>query len=76
MDPGKGPSTAEDHLDDLPSWSSPSDPVLLSKTLLDSCAAIVAELQVAGADETTTNSLVISMEEIVDIHNQAKEKVL
>lgn len=79
-DPGEGPSTAEDvagsHFDDLPSRSSPSHSVRLNKSLIDSCAATVAELKVAGVGETTINSLVISMEEIVDdIHNQAKESV-
>lgn len=79
-DPGEGPSTSEDlaasNFDDLPARSSPSDSVLLKRSLVDSCAATVAELKVAGVSETTVNSLVISMEEIVDdIHNQAKESV-
>lgn len=64
------------HFDDLPSITTPSDSVLLDKSLVDSCAATVAELKVAGVGETNINSLVISMEEIVyDIHNQAKESV-
>ena len=79
-DPGEGLSaTAEDvdsFVDDFPSPSAPSDPVLLHKSLVDSCAATVAELKVAGVGETIINSLVTSMEEIVDdIHNQAKESV-
>ncbi|KAJ8364594.1 hypothetical protein SKAU_G00134250, partial [Synaphobranchus kaupii] len=79
-DPGKGPSTAEDlassHFDDMQSRSSPADSVLINKSLVDSCAATVAELKVAGVGETTINSLVNSMEELVDdIHNQAKESV-
>lgn len=68
LDPGEGPSTAEGLVAvhcDLPSLISPS-PVLLSKNLVESCAATVAELKVAGVAETTINSLVISMEEIVD----------
>ena len=54
-------------VDDLTSKSNsaPSDPVLLNKSLVDSCAATVAELKVAGVGETIINSLVISMEEIV-----------
>jgi hypothetical protein len=64
------------HSDDLPSTSPPSDSVLVDKSLVDSCAATIAELKVAGVGETTTNSLVIFMEEIVDdIQNQAKESV-
>ena len=77
-DPGEGPSTAEDSVGsvcyDLSSIiAPPSDSVLLQKSLVHSCAATIAELKVAGVGESTINSLVISMEEIVnDIHNQAK----
>jgi len=79
-DPGEGPSTPEDldrsFVNDFLSNSAPSDPVLLNKSLVDSCAATVAELKVAGVGETIINTLVTSMEEIVDdIHNQAKESV-
>lgn len=80
-DPGEGPSTAEDSVGsvcyDLPSIiPPPSDSILLQKSLVQSCAATIAELKVAGVGESTINSLVISMEEIVnDIHNQAKESV-
>lgn len=79
-DPGEGPSTAEDSVGsqcyDLPSRNLPSDSVLLQKSLVHSCAATIAELKVAGVGESTINSLVISMEEMVnDIHNQVEESV-
>ena len=75
-DPGEGPSTAEDlaesYVNDFPA-SPPSDPVIFNKSLVDSCATTVAELKVAGVGKTTINSLVTSMEEIVDdIHSRAK----
>ena len=80
-DAGEGLSTAEDvaqsyvDVDYIPT-SPPSDPVLYNKSLVDSCATTIAELKVAGVGETTINSLVTSMEEIVDdIHSRAKESV-
>lgn len=80
FDPGEGPSTTEDvissNLEDLPSAIPPSYPLLVSKNLVDSCATTVAELKEAGVAETVINSLVTSMEEIVDdVYNQAKESV-
>lgn len=70
-DPGEGPSTAEGSVGchyDVQSKSP--DSVLLQKSLVHSCATTIAELKVAGVSETTINSLVISMEEIVsDIQN-------
>lgn len=40
---------------------------------MDSCATAVAEFKEAGVDETVINSLVISMEELVDdVYKQAK----
>lgn len=75
---GEGPSTTEETFEsqDLPSMSAASDTVLLQKSLVHSCATTVAELKVAGVSERAINSLVISLEEIVnDIQNQAKESV-
>lgn len=76
-DPGEGPSTTEDvtssNLEDLPSAVPPSYSLLVNKSLVDSCATTVAELKEVGVAETVINSLVISMEEIVDdVYNQAK----
>lgn len=60
----------------MPSTSTPSDFILVSKSLVDGCATTIAELKEAGVAETVINSLVISMEELVDdVHNQAKESV-
>ena len=79
-DPGGGPSTSEDvtlsYLEDLPWAILPSYSVLVSKSLVDSCATTLAELKEEDVDETAINSSVISMEEIVgDVYDLAKESV-
>lgn len=79
-DLGEGTSTTEDvtscNLQDLPLAITPSESILVNKSLVDSCATAVAELKEAGVAETVINSLVISMEELVDdVYKQAKESV-
>lgn len=60
----------------LPLAITPSDSILVNKSLVDSCATAVAELKEADVAETVINSLVISMEEVVDdVYKQAKESV-
>lgn len=60
-DSGEGPFTAEDSVGsvcyDLPSIiPPPSNSILLQKSLVQSCAATIAELKVAGVGESMINS--------------------
>lgn len=75
--PVEGPSTEDvtfSDFDETESTSSPCKSVVYN--LIENCAATVAELKVAGIGETTINSLVNSLEEIVaDIHSQTKEEL-
>ena len=64
--PFEGPSTEVVVLsdcDESESTSNPCNPVV--NNIVESCAATVAELKMAGVGETTINSLVNSLEEIV-----------
>lgn len=45
--------------------------------IVNSCAAVISDLKAAGVDQSVVNSVLISMEEIVqDIHQNAKETVV
>lgn len=50
---------------------------LSSPYIVNSCSAVISDLKAAGVGQSTLNSVVISMEEIVqDIHQHAKETVI
>ncbi|XP_045079821.1 uncharacterized protein LOC121578283 isoform X2 [Coregonus clupeaformis] len=50
---------------------------LSSLYIVNSCAAVISDLKAAGVGQSTVNTVVISMEEIVqDIHQHAKETVI
>ncbi|XP_045065672.1 uncharacterized protein LOC123482381 [Coregonus clupeaformis] len=50
---------------------------LSSPYIVNSCAAVISDLKAAGVGQSTVNTVVISMEEIVqDIHQHAKETVI
>jgi len=60
---------------DLPSTSSCTQAVPISnKNICDMCASAIAQLQAAGVGQTTVNTFVSSMEEVVEeIQGQAKD---
>lgn len=77
---GSVASCSIDHLDNLNVCvpdSLPSAAPLEKRQLFDMCSSIIAQIQASGVSESTVQSLVCSVEELVnDVHVQAQESVL
>ncbi|XP_051741574.1 uncharacterized protein LOC127508052 isoform X1 [Ctenopharyngodon idella] len=62
---------------DVATSSNDSSLPVCSKNITDLCASAIAQLQAAGVGQTTVNTFVMSMEEVVqDIQDQVKETAL
>lgn len=62
---------------DVATCSNASSLQISSKNTTDLCASAIAQLQAAGVSQTTINTFVMSMEEVVqDIQDQVKETAL
>lgn len=65
------------HVEVSAEYESETESELPSPDLVNSCAAVISDLKAAGVGQSTVNSVVISMEELVqDIHQHAKETVI